>query len=280
MDAFNGHRAVFNFRVDVDHFYPPHVMPLLELAEKYDVKMSWYVTADAASRYPDFVKRLAQSQDVQSHSYVHRTYETENENRENMERAHKFFAGIGVDVEGFAAPFGKWNQSVTTAAEKMGYAYTSEFIEGNRIFPFFPEIGNRKSSVLQIPVHGISEGNLFDRGYNKAQVNEYFSKIVDYFYANSIPIFIYGHPEERLGRHPDILESIFMKIRQKEDVLHTTLTDYADFWIKEKPTAPKANYEANIFLEDHSNFLTPLMRKISLKSFYLKDALYARGIKF
>ena len=33
----------FSFRIDLDYFLPQHVMKVLEVAEKHNVKMTWFI---------------------------------------------------------------------------------------------------------------------------------------------------------------------------------------------------------------------------------------------
>lgn len=274
MKFFLNHRAVFNFRIDVDHFYPKHALKVLEVAEKFEKKMTWFITADKAEKFSELVKRISQTQDVQSHAFTHKVFSDKKQNFENIKKADAYFKSIGISVCGFAAPFGEWNEGIGENLEKLNYLYTSEFSVGSKIFPFFPVINNKKSKLLQVPVHGVSLGNLLDRGYSPKKAVIYFEKIIDFFYENKIPIFLYGHPERRLGKYPEVLTKIFEKINSKEDIFETTLTDYARNWIKKGFIAPKNEWQDhNIFLEDYSSLFTTFHRKLDLKLFYLIEKL-------
>jgi peptidoglycan/xylan/chitin deacetylase (PgdA/CDA1 family) len=203
-----------------------------DVAEKHNMKMTWFINGNSSKKYPDLIKNIAKSQDIQSHGYYHRAFKSKIHNYNNLKLWDDILKSIGIEVSGFSAPFGYWNEELGKALEKMKYLYSSEFWVKNKVLPFFPLIKNSKSRVLQVPIYPICLGNLLKRGYNIQAIKHFYNKIIDDFYSTQIPIFLYGHPTIRLGKYPEILDFIFNKIKTKDDVWFVTLTEYAKFWIK------------------------------------------------
>lgn len=230
---FNGHKAAFAFRIDLDYFHPAHVARTLEAAEKHGIRMTWFVNMETGRFHEEELRGIGKSQDVQNHGFFHKTFDGAKENLENILRADSHLKEMGFSCRGFAAPFGKGNAQLGQALERAGYGYSSEFREGRKIFPFYPELGSGKASILQVPIHPVCLGSLLELGYNEEEAIGYFGKVIDFFYGKQIPIFLYGHPTGRLGAYPRVLESIFEKVKGLDGVWFTDLTEYAEFW-KEK----------------------------------------------
>ena len=263
LKEFNGHKGIFTFRIDLDFFHPKHVEKTLEAAEKHGIRMTWFVNMETGQFHEREIKRIAKTQDVQNHGFLHETFKNSGKNLENIMKADKMLKEMNVKCKGFAAPFGFWNKELGTALEKTGYEYSSEFREGKSIFPFYPKANGEKAKVLQVPIHPICLGNLFESGYNEKEAIEYFGKIIKLLYEKQIPIFLYGHPTGRLGEHPKVLEKIFEKVNELDDVWSTNLTDYAGFWKKKKFKQRETQWsEHHVFVEDKKS------KRRKVKAFY------------
>ena len=258
MDAFKGHKTVFSFRIDLDYFIPEQVMKVLEVTEKNGERMTWLINGKSSQHYPELVKRIAETQDVQNHGHEHFASEDEKANYDNIMKTDKFLRSVGIKPVAFSSPFGKWSEGLCMAVEKAGYPYSSEFRRFGKAFPFNPLINGKNSKALQVPVHPVCEADLFYRGYSVKDAKEYFTKIIRLSCNNRIPIFLYGHPNYALGKYPEILQHILHEISSLEDVWHTTLTDYAGFWIKNKPKTGEEKDLNNAFLTKKINPLSYL----------------------
>jgi peptidoglycan/xylan/chitin deacetylase (PgdA/CDA1 family) len=245
LKEFNGHRAAFAFRIDTDFFHPEHVKKTLEVAEKHGIKMTWFTSMETGQFHKQDIKRIAETQDVQNHAFEHETFEDEEKNFQNIMKADSMLKEIGIECNGFASPFGKWNQGLAMALERTGYLYSSEFREGRNVFPFYPAIGGKKANVLQVPVHPVSFGNLLESGYSVQESMDYFDKIIDLLYVEQVPIFLYCHPAGRLGKYPRVLDGIFAKIKELDDVWFTNLTEYADFWKKKGLNGRETGFDSH-----------------------------------
>jgi peptidoglycan/xylan/chitin deacetylase (PgdA/CDA1 family) len=251
LEEFNGHKAAFAFRIDLDYFHPKHVDRTLEVAEKHDIKMTWFVNMETGKFHERELRRIGKSQDVQNHGFFHQTFNDSEKNLENLLRADNHLKDMGFGCSGFAAPFGYWNKSLGDALEKAGYGYSSEFREGRGIFPFYKELHAKKAKVLQIPIHPVCLGSLLESGYKPEEAMRYFDKVIDFFYEKQIPIFLYGHPTGRLGAYPKVLDRIFEKVKCLDDVWLTNLTDYAAFWKRKGFGGRKVDWQDHkVFIEN------------------------------
>jgi hypothetical protein len=115
--------------------------------------------------------------------------------------------------------------------ESLGYEYSSDFQLGYDDFPFSPWKGDRFSRVLQIPVHPICEGLFLDAGVQDSRiVSDYLCQVVEAKVQSGEPAILYGHPERRLGRMPEILIALHRVLEQHSLVWRATLTELARWW--------------------------------------------------
>lgn len=234
MDCFKGRSGVFSFRIDLDYFIPSHVMSVLDVAEKYGVSMTWFINGKSSLRYGELIRRIAETQDVQNHGFVHTNFPGYQGSYDNIVRGASFLRQLGIQPVGFSAPHGAWHESLGRALRDAGCLYSSEFRQFRTVYPFFQVLAGKRTGVLQVPVHPVSEGDLFYRGYTVGEVIRYFRSIIDVSYRGRVPIFLYGHPNYGLGKYPQILTAILEETKGL-DLHHTSLTDYARFWIRKKP---------------------------------------------
>ena len=109
----------------------------------------------------------------------------------------------------FAAPHGRWRRSLDDQLEDLGYLYSSEFQLGHDDFPFYPWKGNRFSRILQVPVHPVCEGLFLEAGVvDPGIVADYFQQVVGAKLDAGELAVIYGHPERRLGRMPEVMTAL------------------------------------------------------------------------
>jgi hypothetical protein len=168
--------------------------------------------------------------DAQSHGHYHFVYREPEANRRNLERAHTLLADAGITPEGFAGPHGRWNEGIDEVLEDLGYSYSSDFQLGYDDLPFFPWRGDRFSKVLQVPVHPLCEGVFFEAGGDARTVADHFVRVVRAKVEAGEPAFVYGHPERRLGRYPEIVRELAEAVGRESLVWRTTLTEFARWW--------------------------------------------------
>ncbi|HVX63256.1 MAG TPA: hypothetical protein VHC19_21725 [Pirellulales bacterium] len=230
------YRSAFNFRIDHDDFVPGDFAATLAATTGHEHAISHYVCASTHARHADSLARLAGSH-VGSHGYWHHTYQTADENLQNIGRGINALRAAGVEPVGFAAPHGRFNRGLHAALESLGVSHSSEFGLAYDDLPFFPYEGR----VLQIPVHPICLG-VFLEAHNEATSQpwtpadaaqlalSHFERMIDEKRRAGEPIFLYGHPEGRLGRFPHLLRATLNAAARHADVWGVNLAEFADWW--------------------------------------------------
>lgn len=225
------YRSAFHFRADLDEYEPEDYARFARARKPLDDCATHFISTHAYGGDSAILDDLRQL-DAQSHGHFHVVYRDESANRRNLERAHEILEGTGIHPEGFAAPEGRWNPGLDRALEELGYRYSSDFQLNYDDFPFFPRRDGRFSRVLQIPVHPVCEGLFQLAGLNSGRVvGEYLAAVVRSRIASGEPAFVYGHPERRLARMPEVF-AILSKALAGEGLLwRTTMTAFADWWL-------------------------------------------------
>ena len=137
----------------------------------------------------------------------------------------------GPSPKGLPARTAGGTRGLDTVLESLGYSYSSDFQVGYDDSPFFPWRGDRFSKVLQIPVHPLCEGGLLrgragTRGPSPSTSPGRSGRRVE----AGEPAFVYGHPERRLGRHPEIIRELAEAVAGESLLWRTTLTEFARWW--------------------------------------------------
>jgi hypothetical protein len=190
------------------------------------------VSTHAYGEVPAVLRDLRQS-DTQSHGHYHVVYRDPAANRRNLERADRLLRDAGIEPVGFAAPHGRWNEGLDGVLEDLGYLYSSDFQLGFDDLPFFPWKAKegRFSRVLQVPIHPVCEGLFFEAGPERGWVvADHLVRAVVARIEAGEPAFVYGHPERRLGRHPEVLAALAKVVAGESLLWRTTLTDFARWW--------------------------------------------------
>jgi hypothetical protein len=223
-------RSAFNFRADLDEPYPDDYARFARARASLEDCTTHFVSTHAYGgnrKVLDDLRRF----DTQSHGHFHVVYRDEASNRRNIIRAHVALEQADIAPVAFVAPEGRWNVGLDTVLEEMDYEYASEFHLGYDDLPFFPWRGDRFSRVLQMPIHPICEGLFLDNGARDMRaIGEYLARVVRAKIESGEPAFVYGHPERRLGRAPQILDAIAAEIAGEALLWRVTLTDFARWW--------------------------------------------------
>ncbi len=224
------YRSAFSFRADLDepepedyHRFAAARTPLSDCSTHF---VSTYAYGDQPAVLDDL--RLL---DTQSHGHFHHVYRESEANRVNVTRAHRILRNAGFEPMGFAGPHGRWQPSLDDTLEELGYLYSSDFQLGHDDFPFYPWKGNRFSRVLQIPIHPVCEGLFLEAGVDDPrEIGAYLRDIVLAKIDAEELAVVYGHPERRLARMPEVLNMLARAIDREPLVWRATLSELARWW--------------------------------------------------
>jgi hypothetical protein len=224
------YRSAFNFRADLDEPYPDDYARFARARRSLDDCSTHFVSTHAYGGNAAVLGDLARL-DPQSHSHFHVVYRDAESNRRNVERAHAILTKAGLPPVGFAGPEGRWDPAIDELLEELGYEYSSDFQLGYDDVPFFPWRRDRFSAILQIPIHPICEGLFLDAGArNGRAVGDHLASVIRAKTAAGEPAFVYGHPERRLGRFPEVLHSVAEAVNEVDLLWRVTLTEFARWW--------------------------------------------------
>lgn len=225
------YRAAFSFRADLDESAPDDYWRFAMARTLLSDCCTHFVSTQAYQDHPEILADLSRY-DTQSHGHYHFVYRDPESNLRNLERADSILRNHGVEVVGFAAPHGRWNRGLDEALETLGYEYSSDFQLGYDDLPFFPWKGDRFSRLLQVPIHPVCEGLFLDAGARDGHlVGDYLARVVREKIDREELAIVYGHPERRLGRMPEVLVGIHRVVADHPLVWRTTLTQLARWWL-------------------------------------------------
>ncbi len=225
-------KSVFNFRFDLDEDTGNDLEHIAEASKEFKDCTTWFVSCASFEKNAHKIKRLIDDGfDVQSHGYYHHTYGDRSQNELNIRKSIDYIAGLSGLVEGFAAPMGRWNEGLQLVLERLGLLYSSEFSLDYDDLPFYPVLHGRPSSVLQIPIHPICWGIYKDAGIGDDNaIKEYMQKVIINKHYARLPVLIYGHPSESIGKNPALLKAIYKTAGSLSDVSRVRLSDLAKWW--------------------------------------------------
>ena len=224
------YQSAFNFRADLDEENPDDYRRFAEARRPLEDCTTHFVSTFAYANQASVLNDLKRL-DTQSHGHFHHIYDDHRENQTNLGNAHEILLESGFDPKGFAAPHGRWTPASDACLERLGYEYSSDFQIGYDDFPFFPWVDDRFSKVLQIPIHPVCEGMFLDAGAARGtEVAEHLAEVVRSRLDGHLPAFVYGHPERRLARFPEVFQRLATTIAGARTLWRVTLTEFAAWW--------------------------------------------------
>ena len=235
------YRSAFTFRIDHDEYIPKDFDALMDAIAGREDATSHYVNGSAYESAAGAWPRL-RGLDVGSHGYWHHTYRTEEENFRNIRRGIEALQAAGIEPRGFTAPHGRFNPALASAMTRLGITHSGEFGLAYDELPFVPVAGG----PLQIPVHPVCLGLFLEAarrhgGRSPAAADarvraavlaagDYFSDLARARYRLGEPVFFYGHPNQRLGRYPEVLRRVFDAVDEFGAIWKTTASRFAAWW--------------------------------------------------
>ena len=214
----------------MDVFVKNEIDNILKVIKKNKINFTWYISVKNCENYEDGVNKLYKlNQDIQSHSYEHRLYDSFEDNYNNVLKSHQFVSRVAKKPVGFAGPFGHWNKNLGKVFEKLNYSYSSEFSLSYDDLPFYPFL-DKKSKVIQLPIYPTCIGLMRMKLYSKKQMKDYFDYLVNMQYKKQMPLFLYDHPNDGVGTYSDVLDHLLKKIKSLDSILITNLNEFLIWW--------------------------------------------------
>ncbi|MEX0585478.1 MAG: hypothetical protein WD176_02455, partial [Pirellulales bacterium] len=230
------YRSAFNFRLDHDEYDADDFDATLRTIAGYEHAFSHYICGSTHEGQADALARLRGS-DVGSHGYWHHTYFEPRENLRNIGRGIESLHEAGIEPSGYVSPHGRFNRGLLAALEELKIGHSSEFGLSYDDLPFFP-VGGK---VLQIPVHPVCLGIFLEalRAAGTARdstarvvedASDYLCRALEVRYQTGEPIFLYGHPDGRVGRYPQVLQAVLETADRCAALWMTDRTTLAAWW--------------------------------------------------
>ncbi len=254
----NGERTIFNFRIDTDFGTEKDVFDLYSILDKHQIPGTWFIEVKSKEKWLSKFKKFSK-QELAYHCYRHKMTGNISKNKQDFEAGLKLLSENEVDVNGYAAPYGEWNDSIGLLSEEFGFQYSSEFGYSYDGLPFYPLIDNRPSKVLQIPIHPISTNRLKHAGTSSENLINYFIDTIERKISNFEPLFFYTHPFEK---EYDFFNSLFEEISHRK-IYNTTLIDYANWWKGRLNKSWKIDFENGNLTIDTDNVDESYMLRVS-----------------
>lgn len=138
---------------------------ILDLLDKYNLKITWFVPGHTADTFPDICKEiLRRGHEIGHHGYVHEnpTNLPYDQEKKVMEMGLESLAKIGAPKPTvYRSPYWDFSPNTLKILEEYGFKYDSSLM-GNDLFPYYPRpvechsdsanIFGEPSKILELPV--------------------------------------------------------------------------------------------------------------------------------
>lgn len=237
----DGADSIFGFRIDTDFASKEAVKLLYELCRKHDISATWFVETGSSA---EWIYRYAEmdNQEIGLHCFKHRISKNYTLNEADMRRGISILKNAGVTPAGYSAPFGEWNTALSKAMEHRHFGYSSEFALDYDNLPFYPSLGERHATVLQVPIHPIATDSLRNARHRSDEMKTYFGNVIEDHVASRLPLLFYDHPA---NADLEVLDWLFTSVRGM-NVPVMTFGEYADWWETRRETGLTAQIDNGI----------------------------------
>ena len=232
----HGARSLFCLRIDTDNGTEEQLQNLSHVIHQHEISATWFVDAKNHSKSIKSYTEMHE-QELGLHCFYHETFPDYDRNVQNIRKAQKLLRGSGFRLQGFAAPFGTWNEELGRAIVDCGFDYSSEFSYDYDNVPSIPQLQGGEGA-LQVPIHPICIGSLNQHSYNNEQMIRYFAGVIERKLAVQEPIIFYHHPRDM---HLDVLQWLLQEMRYKK-VPVKTMGEFAAWWKMRSASIPELHY--------------------------------------
>jgi len=229
--------SVFGFRIDVDGTYGENLNSIVEAARAAGLPMTFFINRSLCLGEEKYLHQIDPAHEIGNHADIHNLFDTREDNLRNVWEGRAWLQKNSLPVgPWYAAPRGMWNPELGAALDELGYLYSSDFgleIDG---LPFFPRVYDRRSGLIQIPIHPFSVERAVryaeENGLNPPSeegVLSYFTAVARDHLQQGWPIFFYSHPEH-FGKMARTVLFALKRLAEGWNVPNTTLSKYAEWW--------------------------------------------------
>lgn len=249
----HGKPTLFAFRVDTDYCTEEQVDALAAVCQDHRISATWFIETASAKKYLKHFAAL-KDQELGLHCYRHRVFRDFVKNERDIYQSLRLLSREKIRVRGYAAPFGLWNSALAKAVEHHGFTYSSEFTLDYDNLPFYPFLGDRFSTVLQMPIHPITTGHLRNARHSDQDMKDYWRHRIEDHEKFRLPLIVYDHPSQA---DTEVVNWLFKEIRERE-IPTLSLLEYAQWWKK------RASLSWTVELEDNTLRITSTVRDSSI----------------
>ena len=250
-DAMLDGSLVENLRYFTQGAYGPwRALPrLLDLLTEYGLPATFFIPTWVVEHWPDECGRiLLGGHEIAYHGHRHEVFVdcSPEQQREIMEKSRSIFKEIlGVSPRGFRTPSGDWAPCTPTLLHEFGVVYSSSMRGDDR--PYFHPGSDGAEGLVEIPARwdvddyaslAYFEAPDFPIGLDRIapyrSVADNWCREFEGYRSQGLCWTTILHPKvcARPGRL-SILEKVFSKISEADDVWKTQCGEIADWWISQ-----------------------------------------------
>lgn len=262
-------KPIFAFRIDTDFGNKTSIQKLFDLANHYNIPITWFLHVKAHEDWLDFFHSF-KNQEIALHGYEHGTSSSYEQISSNIEQGYQLMKDADLEPDGFCVPYSIWNNSLGDVLNTYAFKYSSEFTLGYDTVPFFPIHRDEKHTTLQIPIHPICTGSLNRNNIDEKGMLDYFEMILQKKLDQYKNVIFYHHP---LQPGVEVWKSIFDQVN-RFNLTKCTFSEIATFWKQRVKTNLDISFDPNTATLTCNTANLNLILKISTnsKNFYLLKA--------
>ncbi|HZP26529.1 MAG TPA: polysaccharide deacetylase family protein [Dehalococcoidia bacterium] len=230
------------------------------ITRRYGCQPTLAATAVLLERYPGVFRRLSTEAELAVHGYVHTDYSLLDgeEQSQHMGQALKAFRAIGLQPDGFRAPYLRWNTASVQTAQHYRMTYGSNrclhwdvlpaeginpaaraayekglLLYGSRPASQYPSLPSLVHGLLDIPASEPDDEAMVDRlALSPAERIAVWQAMLQATYERGELLTLILH-HERVLLCADALEALLRQARlHRPGVWIAPLRDIADWWLR------------------------------------------------
>jgi peptidoglycan/xylan/chitin deacetylase (PgdA/CDA1 family) len=216
---------------------------LLDVLERNNLKISFFMNGLAAKRHPELAKKIAgQGHEIVAHAFSQETHMgrlPRQKQRENIRRTLKTLEKFtGERPVGWDSPYASCSRDTIEVLIEEGFGYHADLQDDE--LPYF--IDYKGKTFVEVPlqrVYAINDYAIFTRDAKMTpdQIAESVNAIFDIYYreAESRPLMWRFGVHPYLGGKPEcayVVDQVLRHLRGHDDVWLPTFAETADWWTK------------------------------------------------